>query len=323
MRYRLMASYADALYEAALGPAPDEVVLFAACPPPEELGFQPARGHWRKRLHVSDVECVWEARPVGSFRGVPCLILDDLGDRLHIAYLGHDGYEAERLGFWQVDRGVYELVTARDQVSDIREEHVPYPPGAPAPQLPPRLAEFRPPPAAGSPVTVGPPGAGPRPADVEIPPPPVTEPPLPVEAAALAAAAARTARQQAGPVQGRQNGARPGHPAAAGPPVPHRRRRGPAHRISTDRMFAELIAQAAIPPAAYAIGREVDGALCLVQTPEGYEVFIASGGSRQEARVFADEESAYFYLFGILAADAVRAGLLMPARAQPPRDDLP
>jgi len=27
------------------------------------------------------------------------MVLDDLGDRLHIAYLGHDAYRAERLGY--------------------------------------------------------------------------------------------------------------------------------------------------------------------------------------------------------------------------------
>jgi hypothetical protein len=31
-------------------------------------------------------------------------------------------------------------------------------------------------------------------------------------------------------------------------------------------------------------------------------------------RFFEDEESAYFYLFGVLAAEAVRTGLLIPHR---------
>ena len=42
MRYRLMATYRGAPYEAGIGPADGSVVLFAACPPPEELGFEPA-----------------------------------------------------------------------------------------------------------------------------------------------------------------------------------------------------------------------------------------------------------------------------------------
>ena len=40
MRYRLMATYRGVPYEAGVGPYGSDVVLFAACPPPEELGFE-------------------------------------------------------------------------------------------------------------------------------------------------------------------------------------------------------------------------------------------------------------------------------------------
>ena len=52
--------------------------------------------------------------------------------------------------------------------------------------------------------------------------------------------------------------------------------------------------------------------MCLIQTAEGFEVFNAAGGARHEVRLFDDEESAYFYLFGVLAAEAVRTGRLAP-----------
>lgn len=84
--------------------------------------------------------------------------------------------------------------------------------------------------------------------------------------------------------------------------------------MATQGIFIELATLAAIPAAAYAVGEEVDGALCLIETPTGYEVFSAAGGARHEVRVFEDEESAYFYLFGVLAAEAVRTGLLIPHR---------
>ena len=85
MRYRLMATYQGAPYEAGVGPSDGDVVLFAACPPPEELGFEPATGHWRKQLRVQDVQALWESRPMATYRGQRCMVLDDLGDRLHIA----------------------------------------------------------------------------------------------------------------------------------------------------------------------------------------------------------------------------------------------
>ena len=52
--------------------------------------------------------------------------------------------------------------------------------------------------------------------------------------------------------------------------------------------------------------------MCLIQTADGFEVFNAAAGARHEVRLFDDEESAYFYLFGVLAAEAVRTGRLAP-----------
>ena len=122
MRFRLMATYRGVPYEVGVGPSSTDVVLFAACPPPEELGFEPAPGHWRKHVIRAEVNVLWESRPVGTFHGDPCLVLDDLGDRLHIAYLGKDGRRARELGYWQVNRGVYELLTPRDEVTGLTEE---------------------------------------------------------------------------------------------------------------------------------------------------------------------------------------------------------
>jgi hypothetical protein len=141
MRYRLMATYQGVPYEAGIGPSDGDVVLFAACPPPEELGFEPATGHWRKQLRAGDVQALWESRPMGLYRGQRCLVLDDLGDRLHIAYLGHDAYKAQQLGYWQVDRGVFELVAPRDEVTEIMEERSDYPGDPAGPQADPQRAE--------------------------------------------------------------------------------------------------------------------------------------------------------------------------------------
>ena len=116
--------------------------LFAACPPPEALGFEPATGHWRKQVDRIDVQTLYESRPVGMFRGERCVVLDELTDRLHIAYLGHDAYRAEQLGYWEVDRGVFELITPRQEVTEIVEQRLavaalgdstPYPAPAPMP----------------------------------------------------------------------------------------------------------------------------------------------------------------------------------------------
>ena len=275
MRYRLMATYRGVPYEAGVGPSGSDVVLFAACPPPEELGFEPATGHWRKRVIRAEVDALWESRPVGTFRNEPCLVLDDLGDRLHIAYLGADAGLAASLGYWQVDRGVFELLTPRDEVTGLIEERI---------EKPLRLA-----PPAGPAATQSSYPYHPGP-DLNLGPAPDLGPdPLPPAPAASA----------------------PRHdPTPDGGGRAARRQ-----RVQTRDIFCELADLAAVPRTAYALETETEGALCLLAGPSGFEVFMAMDGARHEARLFPDEEAAYFYLFGVLAAEAVRNGALLPAVA--------
>jgi hypothetical protein len=80
--------------------------------------------------------------------------------------------------------------------------------------------------------------------------------------------------------------------------------------METERLFADLASLAGIPADSYSVGREVDGALCLMQTDHGFDVFHSAGGAKHELQSFATEESACFYLFGLLAAEAVRNGTL-------------
>ena len=127
MRYRLMATYLGVPYHAGLGPDGNEATLFSPGPPPDELGFIPAGGHWRKQVNVADLGTLWQSRVVGEYRGEPCLVLDDLGDRLHIAYQGRDSARARQLGYWEIDREVFEVVVARQDVTGLTEERVEYP----------------------------------------------------------------------------------------------------------------------------------------------------------------------------------------------------
>jgi hypothetical protein len=83
-------------------------------------------------------------------------------------------------------------------------------------------------------------------------------------------------------------------------------------RVTTQAIFSQLLELASIPQSAYAVDDEVDGAMCLIRAKGGYEVFSLADQSRHEVRFFDDEEAAYFYLFGILAAEAVRSGYLGP-----------
>jgi hypothetical protein len=101
-------------------------------------------------------------------------------------------------------------------------------------------------------------------------------------------------------------------------PAASRPRRAARRRLATERLFNELASLAAIPVDSYAVGEEVEGALCLLETEEGFEVFHSSGGNRHELQFFTTEESACFYLFGVLVAEAVRNGSLAPSSVQSP-----
>jgi len=397
-----MASYRGSPFEAGIGPTDNDIVLFAACPPPEELGFEPATGHWRKQLRFADVQAVWQSRPVGRFRGEPCIVLDDLGDRLHIGYQGHDEYKAGELGYWQVDRGVFEVVAPRSEVTEVAEERTEYvrpgrsasksarptvsagasPAGAEWPSSPVYPVQRRPDsaaytiPAAAS-RAAGDPGFGhqatepaPNPGGMADRPgyvtptgfpatdhrwpeplvpdettgvalPAAAEAPLPLEAEALRAASASRRARSADAIRSAvlqptvlqpADGLRPAdvQPPAANSPTARQSSgtpvlsdsRGSQHsplspegrpgrpRMATERLFVELASMAGIPASSYAVGEEADGALCLVPTGTGFEVFHCAGGARHEVQTFATEESACFYLFGVLAAEAVRTGAL-------------
>jgi hypothetical protein len=92
---------------------------------------------------------------------------------------------------------------------------------------------------------------------------------------------------------------------------PPARRAGRRDRVPQS-VFAELLSLAAIPHAAYAVDEEVPGAMCLIKADGGFEVFSRTDDARLDVRFFEDEEAAYFYLFGVLAAEAVRSGRLRP-----------
>src|ERR1700689_4210557 len=127
MRYRLMATYLGVPYHTGLGPGGTDVTLFSPAPPPEDLGFTAAAGHWRKQVSVTDLEALWQSRLVGEYGGGPCLVLDDPAGRLHLAYLGRDAVRARQLGYWEIDREVFEVVVPAEDVAGLTEQRVEFP----------------------------------------------------------------------------------------------------------------------------------------------------------------------------------------------------
>jgi hypothetical protein len=134
------------------------------------------------------------------------------------------------------------------------------------------------------------------------------DPPLARQAAAITGA-------YSAPVPAAAVPAAPPAPASAPGPSESRyvgRRSARKPRVTTQAIFSQLLDLASIPQSSYAVDNEVDGAMCLVRARGGYEVFSATDQARHELRFFEDEEAAYFYLFGVLAAEAIRNGQLGP-----------
>jgi hypothetical protein len=398
-----MATYLGVPYHAGLGPDGNEATLFSPGPPPDELGFTAAGGHWRKQVSVTALDALWQSRLVGEYRGEPCLVLDDLADRLHIVYLGRDSARARQLGYWEIDREVFEVVVAPQEVTGLTEERVEHPLTSatfPSSNRDPVPLTAQPWPEAPGLGTSGPqaPG-GPPPSVTErtgplrvLPrpdPQPSAEPGGYAETAEYVQAGEyaetgeyaqtgeyaetggyvqageyvqaggyaepdrvsstpdRVAAWHGSPETEPWSGRRPDPPAdprsesrpdpradprsesrpdpraeswaeprpwaepepQAAPPSG--RRAGRRDRVP-ESVFAELLSLAAIPHAAYAVDEEVPGAMCLVKADGGFEVFSRTDDARLDVRFFEDEEAAYFYLFGVLAAEAVRSGRLRP-----------
>jgi hypothetical protein len=386
MRLQLMATYLGVPYQAGLGPDGADVTLFSPGPPPEELGFTDSGGHWRKQVGVTDLDALWQSRPVGEYRGEPCLVLDDLGSRLHIAYLGRDTSRAIQLGYWEIDREVFEVVVARQEVTGLAEERVEFP--LTAATFPPSgdAAEVRPQvgggaehaaangtaqpgwraepegargmvePAGPADLVAGAAWAGTGDHTSRAPdrvaawhgspwPEPWPEPePWPVpepwaepgswngsgstEGLGSSSGPGSLGESGLSGGQGSLGGAgslaepepweepgswgEPGDRAEAATAPPPARRGAGKDRVSPQSAFAELLGLAAISPAAYAVNEEVPGAMCLVKADGGFEVFSCTEDARLEVRFFEDEEAAYFYLFGVLAAEAIHSGRLGP-----------
>ncbi len=367
MRYRLMATYLGIPYHAGLGPDGNEVTLFSPGPPPDELGFTAAAGHWRKQVNVADLDALWQSRLVGEYRGEPCLVLDDIGDRLHIVYLGRDSVRARQLGYWEIDREVFEVVVARQDITGLTEERVEYPLASAL--FPP---SNRDPAARAAPEAPGrgargaqPGGGSPPSAAEQTSPLRVVPRPGPQPAAEPGGRREPDGRREAGGYAGpgyagadrasstpdrmaawhgspetepwsepprdprpdpRPEGWPAYEPRSEGeprtepepwdaPPAPPSGRRAGRRDRVPQSVFAELLSLAAIPHAAYAVDEEVPGAMCLVKADGGFEVFGRTDDARLDVRFFEDEEAAYFYLFGVLAAEAVRSGRLRPGTA--------
>jgi hypothetical protein len=357
MRYRLMATYLGVPYHAGLGPDGTEATLFSPGPPPDDLGFSAAAGHWRKQVGITDLDALWQSRLVGEYRGEPCLVLDDLGDRLHIVYLGRDSVRARQLGYWEIDREVFEVMVPRQDITGLTEERVEYPlasamfppsNGASEAQVYLQVQSHAAPQATGGLAQAVSERTGPQVARERTGPqvtrertgPQVTRertgPQAVAERRGSQAATERTGPQavpgrtgprgvaeQAGYAEADRASSTPDRVAAwHGSPEPWAEPEAapPAWRRTARRdrvpqsVFAELLNLAAIPQTAYAVDKEAPGAMCLVKADGGFEVFSRTDHARLDVRFFEDEEAAYFYLFGVLAADAVRSGRLGPSR---------
>jgi hypothetical protein len=377
MRLQLMATYQGVPYQARLGPDGTQAMLLSPVPPPADLGFTASAGTWCRQVSVAELEDLWLSRPEGEYQGEPCLVLDDLGDRLHIAYLGRDAARAAQLGYWEIDREVFEVVVARREVISLAERRVDFPLTA-AMFAPPEYAagtgraqtaesarseaetetetgaeagpqpgteagteagpeagtETRPeedPGTAENDVLAGPDGpAGPGPlagdgwragydGTDQGPRGPErmaawhgSPEPWPGPATPARDTAAAWVTRKPGPGGPPQPGSEPEPAAEPGSSPAPGRRTGRKDRVSPESVFAELLSLAAIPHTAYAVDEEVPGAICLVEADGGFEVFSRTDDARLEVQFFADEEAAYFYLFGVLAAEAVRSGRLAP-----------
>lgn len=122
-RPRTIATYRGDELEAAvyLG---DDVQLVALRSDIALDGFEPEGERFVRDVELSDCDAVHFVRSVGQYRGLPVVILDELGDQLEVESLAHHAPAAAEAGLERVERGVYRSWVGAHEVQQQRLEYL-------------------------------------------------------------------------------------------------------------------------------------------------------------------------------------------------------
>jgi hypothetical protein len=86
--------------------------------------FEDQWARWTLTLPITECDQLYEVSALAQYRGAPCQVMTITEGRALLYYAGHNGAEAERLGFEQTDPGTYSNVVPVGELHDYREERV-------------------------------------------------------------------------------------------------------------------------------------------------------------------------------------------------------
>lgn len=120
MRDGYVARWRGRDYDAS--PDGDQVRIYHTEP---EDGFEEVRpDRFRRIVPTSELEGLWYARTICTWRGQPFIVLARHDAWLRVEYAGGKAPVARSLGLEEFDYGVYQGWAPRAEVTDLREQRV-------------------------------------------------------------------------------------------------------------------------------------------------------------------------------------------------------
>jgi hypothetical protein len=115
------ARWRDADYDAVPG-VDGEVRLYAAAP---TEGFEEVRpGRFLQVVPENEVESLRYVRTHCTWRGEPFVIIGEHEGWVRVEYTGGRAPIAVAMGLDKVDVGVYQAWVARQEIAELRQEHI-------------------------------------------------------------------------------------------------------------------------------------------------------------------------------------------------------
>lgn len=122
VRRGLVVRFEGQDFDADFGPNPGELTLHPLPGQPAPAGFEEREGTRFRVIADVQAETVHHLRQLTSWRGAPFELVDVVGDRATLNFLGENYQVADALDLVEVDFRVWRAVVPRAELGEIRED---------------------------------------------------------------------------------------------------------------------------------------------------------------------------------------------------------
>ena len=124
----MYAEWRGTVYRATDTVRPPRTVKLWQDRPTEGFEKVGGSGKFRRLVPESELTALFELKTFGLWKGERCRVLTTQEDgSLHLAWTKSNQARAAELGFQSIERGVFETVVPRSEVTDLRQERTEIP----------------------------------------------------------------------------------------------------------------------------------------------------------------------------------------------------